>query len=535
MKLKKILGLLKSKKQFITIRNFWSLFKSSFKSSNFFVNKNRNQININKKNILICTFSGDNFLIKMIDILFYHYFKYLGHNIYILKCNKSLSLCALSDYSRFKVNKSFFQSQNQICKYCNVGFQTDFKNNFYDKICLSNFIEDFNNDHINSKNILNKLKIDIENFEEIVESASLRFLGKSYLQKDNNYEKKVYLEYYNSSQKFLFGFLKVIDNNNIDLILDHQGIYSPHGIISLIANQKKIPYYSWTQGYRKRSIIITKNSNIHKFFANLNNWSNFEFTTKSKNKINRYLDDRITGKNDWVKFQSNTKNEADKPFDNDNPTFFLPLNVSWDAQLHFPKNIFKDIEDFLFFTLDFFIKNKNKNLLIRGHPGELLSQVPSNEFIIDIIKRKYLSLPKNIKVISSYDNINSFSLAKLSDVAIVYASKMSIELAAKGMPVICCGEAWIKSKGITFDPISKNEYEDLLNSDVEWLKDLAKNKKNLALKFAYYYFFRKTVEISSIKKNLLPKYIANISNITNDKNLKIVANKILNNEEVELD
>ena len=30
-------------------------------------------------------------------------------------------------------------------------------------------------------------------------------------------------------------------------------------------------------------------------------------------------------------------------------------------------------------------------------------------------------MPKNIKVISSYDNINSYSLAKLSDVVIVYA------------------------------------------------------------------------------------------------------------------
>jgi hypothetical protein len=534
MKLKKILGLLKSKKKFITIRNFWSLFKSLFKSSNFFVNKNLTQVNINKKNILICTFSGDNFLIKMIDILFYHYFKYFDHNVYILKCNKSLNLCALSDYSRFKVNKSFLQSQNQICKYCNIGFETDFKNNFYDKINFSNFIKDFDNDHISFKNILNNLKIDIENFEEIVESASLRFLGKSSLHKDNSYEKSVYLEYYNSSQKFFLGFLKLINNLDIDLILDHHGIYSPHGIISLIANQKKIPYFSWAQGYRKNSIIITKNSNIHKFFTNLNNWDNFAFDKRSEDKINRYLNERITGKNDWVKFQSNNKNLVDKPFDNDNPTFFLPTNVSWDAQLHFPKNIFKNMEDFLFFTLDYFIKNKNKNLLIRSHPGELLSQVPSNEFIIDIIKRKYLSLPKNIKVISSYDNINSYSLSKLSDVAIVYASKMSIELAAKGMPVICCGEAWIKSKGITFDPTSKNEYENFLNFDVKRLKNLAKHKKNLALKFAYYYYFKKMIKINSIKKNLLPKYIANISNIKKDKNLEIIANKILNNEEVEL-
>jgi hypothetical protein len=330
------------------------------------------------------------------------------------------------------------------------------------------------------------------------------------------------------------GFLKLINNLDIDLILDHHGIYSPHGIISLIANQKKIPYFSWAQGYRKNSIIITKNSNIHKFFTNLNNWDNFAFDKRSEDKINRYLNKRITGKNDWVKFQSNNKNLVDKPFDNDNPTFFLPTNVSWDAQLHFPKNIFKNMEDFLFFTLDYFIKNKNKNLLIRSHPGELLSQVPSNEFIIDIIKRKYLSLPKNIKVISSYDNINSYSLSKLSDVAIVYASKMSIELAAKGMPVICCGEAWIKSKGITFDPTSKNEYENFLNFDVKRLKNLAKHKKNLALKFAYYYFFKKMIKINSIKKNLLPKYIANISNIKKDKNLEIIANKILNNEEVEL-
>ena len=75
IKLKKILGILKSKSAFVFFRNEWSNFKARFKSYANINFKFRNLVQKKDKIVLVCTFSGDNYLIKIIDILFYQSFK----------------------------------------------------------------------------------------------------------------------------------------------------------------------------------------------------------------------------------------------------------------------------------------------------------------------------------------------------------------------------------------------------------------------------------------------------------------------------
>ena len=40
---------------------------------------------------------------------------------------------------------------------------------------------------------------------------------------------------------------------------------------------------------------------------------------------------------------------------------------------------------------------------------------------------------------------------------------MGMELAPFGQTIICAGEAYVKNKGITHDPINKSEYDLLLS------------------------------------------------------------------------
>ena len=119
---------------------------------------------------------------------------------------------------------------------------------------------------------------------------------------------------------------------------------------------------------------------------------------------------------------------------------------------------------------------------------------------------------------------------------IVYASKISLEFASLGKPVICCGEAWIKNKGITFDPINKKEYLSLLNTKINVLQKIAKKKKNQGLKFAYYFFFKRTFFIKYIKKHIFPSYRMDLKNLIKirdrDKNLELIVNSIINNKDV---
>lgn len=82
--------------------------------------------------------------------------------------------------------------------------------------------------------------------------------------------------------------------------------------------------------------------------------------------------------------------------------------------------------------------------------------------------------------------------------AIIYATKMGIELCANGKPVIVCGEGFVRNKKIAIDIVSKSHYLSVLEK-----LPLKNYKVNLlrARKYAYHFFFRKMIPIKSIIEN----------------------------------
>ena len=84
-----------------------------------------------------------------------------------------------------------------------------------------------------------------------------------------------------------------------------------------------------------------------------------------------------------------------------------------------------------------------------------------------------------------------------------------------GKKVVVAGEAWIRNKGFSYDAESKDDYLSILQT-INLNKDLDEEKKQNALKYAYHVFFRRMIEISSIKINYLKnnKFTTNINNIS---------------------
>ena len=101
---------------------------SSRKTSNYNPNVNFDKVKLNlnvkkKLKFLICTISGDNYLIRLFDNLFYLTLKFLKIEVSILKCGKSLPLCHVSNYSLISKLK---EDQEKLCELCTKGFSTEF-------------------------------------------------------------------------------------------------------------------------------------------------------------------------------------------------------------------------------------------------------------------------------------------------------------------------------------------------------------------------------------------------------------------------
>ena len=164
-------------------------------------------------------------------------------------------------------------------------------------------------------------------------------------------------------------------------------------------------------------------------------------------------------------------------------------NVIWDAQLYYEQNIFNDIIEWCNETINF-LKDKDVTVLLRIHPAELSGSLPSNQKIYNEIMNRFQKLPTNINIIQPDNTLNSYSIIDKSSLCIVYASTIANEIAAMGKPLIIGGEAYIKNKGITYDPKSKKEYFQFID---ELLKkpEIDETIKIRAKKYAYYFYFSK--------------------------------------------
>ena len=142
--------------------------------------------------------------------------------------------------------------------------------------------------------------------------------------------------------------------------------------------------------------------------------------------------------------------------------------------------------EWLFSTIEYFAHRPDLELIIRVHPAEIRGSVPSKQPLENEIRSKFPKLPSNIFVVKPTENISTYTLSDMCDAALIYGTKMGVELAAKSMPVIVAGEAWVRNKGITIDVKSQVEYYERLMQlpfDRKMVKANEKGKKYAYISF----------------------------------------------------
>jgi hypothetical protein len=297
-----------------------------------------------------------------------------------------------------------------------------------------------------------------------------------------------------------------------DVVITLHGLYIPQGIIVDLCKAKKIPLKVWNVAYRKNTFLVSNNDTYHQslLYEDTSEWKNLELTNLETDKILNYLESRSEGSEDWLSFvHHGVKTQLDpsvqeivNEYDYKNIVCLL-TNVGWDAQVHYKQNVFKDMDEWLFSTIDWFIKHPEYLLIIRVHPAEVTSLYPSIELTSTKIIDKYKRLPKNIVLIKSEDETSTYEICKISSKIIIYATKMGVELAPFEKPIIVAGEAWIKNKDLTHDPKSQEAYFELLEN-VDKLSLPLKFERNNAIKYAYHFFFKKMIDAYGIKTVINP-------------------------------
>ena len=282
------------------------------------------------------------------------------------------------------------------------------------------------------------------------------------------------------------------------------GIYVPWGIVAEVARQENVHVSTWNVAYRKRRFIFSHDDTYHHTLLTepREHWENLQLSPGQENELMHYLSSRREGLFDWIVVHRPSRQDPQEiarrvGIDPAKPVIGLLTNVSWDAQLHYPANAFPSMLEWLVQTCEYFGTRPDLQLLIRVHPAEISGFPPSRQPILRELRKRIGQLPPNIIVVPPESGISTYGLMSLCNAAIIYGTKMGVELSSVGIPVVVAGEAWIRNKGITHDASSPEEYFRIL-AQLPFRGRLDEGQLARARRYAYHFFFNRMIPLSFI-------------------------------------
>lgn len=285
--------------------------------------------------------------------------------------------------------------------------------------------------------------------------------------------------------------------NKPDVVVVPNGTILEFGIVYRVAQFLKIPVMTYEFSDQKETFWLGQNSEIMRqdTTSMWNAWKDTKLTREQLTRIQALFESRQQAKTSenftrqWQSTPAQGNESVRQALKLDNrPVVLLATNVLGDS-LTLGRQVFsKTMADWVSRTILYFIGRPDVQLVIRIHPGEILTRECS---MVDVVKQTLPELPEYIHVIQPEEKINTYDLMSLSDIGLVYTTTVGLEMALKGLPVIVVGKTHYRERGFTYDPSSWVEYFKLLGTMLEKPKSfrLSKEQVSLAWKYAYHFFY----------------------------------------------
>jgi hypothetical protein len=170
------------------------------------------------------------------------------------------------------------------------------------------------------------------------------------------------------------------------------------------------------------------------------------------------------------------------------PLVLLATNVLGDS-LTLGRQVFsQSMAEWIARTVQYFAGRPDVQLVIRIHPGEVLTHGQS---MAEVVRQVLPRLPEHIRLIGAKEKVNTYDLVETADLGLVYTTTVGMEMAMYGVPVIVSGVTHYRGRGFTYDPDSWVSYFKqlgLILSKPEAFK-LSRQQVESAWEYAYRFFF----------------------------------------------
>ena len=170
------------------------------------------------------------------------------------------------------------------------------------------------------------------------------------------------------------------------------------------------------------------------------------------------------------------------------PIVLVATNVIGDS-LTLGRQVFSDsMTGWLERTMQYFGTHPDVQVVVRIHPGELVTKGPS---VAGIVRQVLTSLPDHIHLIPADAKVNTYDLIEIADIGLVYTTTVGLEMATSGLPTVVVGQTHYRGKGFTLDPASWEAYFELLDQILVQPEKyhLSDQQVQRAWEYAYRFFF----------------------------------------------
>jgi hypothetical protein len=435
-----------------------------------------------------------------------------GAEVHALVCDGSMTACAECETSLYPNVERFVTHgpSRDLCRDCQwpaerVYSQLGLKLHRYGDWLTAD-------DRREATRIATSLPIDqVESFTldglkigEHAHAGALRFFATGSLA-DEPHAEPVLRRYLESALLTAYATRRLLRTIGFASAVFTHGIYVPWGIIGEVARQEGVHISTWNVAYRKRRFIFSHDDTYHHTLLTepREHWEHTRLSETQERELMQYLRSRREGMFDWIVFHQATLQDAGViarhiGIDTSKPTIGLLTNVAWDAQLHYPANAFPNMLEWLVQTCEYFATRPDLQLLIRVHPAEISGFPPSRQPILRELRKRIPQLAPNIVVVPPESGVSTYAVMSLCNAAIIYGTKMGVELTSVGLPVIVAGEAWIRNKGLTHDASTPAEYFEILRQ-LPFPGRLAEKQLARARRYAYHFFFNRMIPLPFIQ------------------------------------
>ena len=285
--------------------------------------------------------------------------------------------------------------------------------------------------------------------------------------------------------------------NRPDVVIIPNGTVQELGIVYRVARQMGIRTTTYEFGDQRQRIWLAQNGEVMRQDTGAL-WAARDGNTLSAEQLERMRSLFMARQRGalWENFarawqgspiQGGSKIRAELGLD-ERPLVLLATNVLGDS-LTLGRQVFsQSMAEWIARTVQYFAGRPDVQLVIRIHPGEVLTHGQS---MADVVRQVLPRLPEHIRLIGAKEKVNTYDLVEVADVGLVYTTTVGLEMAMYGVPVIVTGSTHYRGRGFTYDPDSWVSYFKLLGlmlAKPESYK-LSRSQVESAWEYAYRFFF----------------------------------------------